>query len=208
MMTQFIPLAITTVFFIGIQVQRITACFTSTTIFAQLAFYIWTVECFFKTCFLFGSIALSYNKDFAEKMLAKSKDPSANKTYSGPIFWTLFYGSYGVGVGLKMILNGLRRRDREVERQREALLRIAKDMAPFPITTAGSLPGFSDVVPTEEEARRRLLRVRTWPRAIAAFLFSALMVDAIATFFDGERVVGLRCKPPRLIILLSQTFDT
>lgn len=209
MAARFAPMLITTVFFIGVQVQRIAACFTSTTVLAQLAFYIWTVECFFKTSILLGSIALmSFNKDFANKMIAKSKDPKTQTAYSGPMFWVMFYGSFGVGVGLRMILNELRRRDREVERQREALLRIAKDMPPFPITTARSLPGFSDVVLPEEEARRRLLRVRTRPRVITALFLALDSVDYTHALFNRERLAGLHCKPPMLILLLSQTVDT
>ncbi|KAF9537568.1 hypothetical protein EC957_007964 [Mortierella hygrophila] len=150
-MARFIAMIIPTVFFIGIQAQRITTCFTSTTFFAQLTFYIWTVECFFKTCILFGSIALlSFDKDFADKMAAKGNDPKANTADSEPMFWLLFYGSFCVGIGLRIVLNELRTRDREAERQREALLRIAKGMAPF--------PGSSGIVLTEEAARRQLIK--------------------------------------------------
>lgn len=196
LMTRIMPIAITTAFFIGIQVQRITACFTSTTILAQLAFYIWTVECFFKACILFGTIALlSFNKDFADKIEAIHNDSKLNvhAAYSsGPMFWVLFYGSFWAGIGLRMILNELRSRDREAERRREALLRIAKDMPPFPITTARALTGFSDVVLTEEDARGRLLRVRTWPRVVSALIHTISMVAFIEIMFNHERLAGLR----------------
>ncbi|KAF9130844.1 hypothetical protein BGX30_013344 [Mortierella sp. GBA39] len=182
-MARFRTMLVTTVFFTGIQVQRITTCFTSTTFLAQLTFYIWTVECLLKTCILFGSIALlSFDKDFADKIDNDFKADAAN---SEPMLWFLFFGSFCVGVGLRMILNELRTRDREAERQREALLRIAKGMAPF--------PGFSDVVLTEEAARRQLLRVRTWPRVITALLLWPIMVDAIMILSSSrEHVAGFR----------------
>ncbi|KAG9064510.1 hypothetical protein KI688_003700 [Linnemannia hyalina] len=89
-MARFRTMIFTTFFFIGIQVQRITTCFTSTTFLAQLTFYICTVECLFKTCVIFGSIALlSFDKDFEDKMKAIDNDFKANAANSEPMLWFL-----------------------------------------------------------------------------------------------------------------------
>ncbi|KAF8941830.1 hypothetical protein BGZ47_007148 [Haplosporangium gracile] len=181
----FMPMVVTTVFFVGIELQRIIACFTSTTILVQLAFYVWTVEGFLKVCILSASIALlSFNKDFADKMKARSRDPMAN-TRSGSVFWILFLGSFMVGVSLRMILNELRKRDREAERQKEALLRIEKDMPPFPITTANRAL-------MEGEAQKQLLRVRTWPRVFVGLNYALSLLDIIVDLLKSDKLAELR----------------
>lgn len=193
LVSQFTLWTIRSAFFIGIQMQRITACFTSTTILAQPAFYIWTVEFFFKICLLFGSIALlSINKDLRDEFQSQHHDAHIATDHSGyldTVFLVLYFGSVVVGVCLKLILNELRNRDKDVERQRESLLRIEKDMPPFPVTTAKSPAS------TLNNAQRQLQRVRTWPRVGAGLHFVlTTLATILQTVHNRDQVSDMPCK--------------
>ncbi|KAF9140085.1 hypothetical protein BG015_001797 [Linnemannia schmuckeri] len=196
-LARFLPMAIMTILFVGIQLQRLTVCFTSTTILVQLAFYVWAVECFLKVSILFGTIALlSFNKDFADKMKAKRRD-SREYFLPAPVLCILFYGTFVVGISLRMILNELRKRDWEAERQREALLRIEKDMPPFPITTANRAL-------MEKEAQKQLLRVRTWPRVFIGLYYAAELLDiANILLFKRDKLAELRWHVHLLNIVIT-----
>ncbi|KAG0271163.1 hypothetical protein BGZ95_001066 [Linnemannia exigua] len=90
-----------------------------------------------------------------------------------------FYVSFVVGVGLRMILNDLRKRDNEIQHQKELLLRLEKEMPPLPATTTTTkkYPSSStDRSLTESGVQRRLLRVRTWPRIITSLHFVVITV--------------------------------
>jgi hypothetical protein len=197
-MARFLPIFVKGVFFSGIQVQRITACFTSTTVLVQLAFYIWVVEFFLKGCMFFGTLALlSFNKDFAAKVKARSRDPMAKASrlyYSKPIFWILLIGSIVVGICLRMILNELRKRDKEAQSKKEALLRLDKDMPPFPITTAKSSTGSLGEVLTKEETQRRLLQVRSRPRIVTGLVLAINLYEIVERLFNREGFLEFQCK--------------
>lgn len=197
MMARFLPLLISGAFFTGIQMQRIAACFASTTILVQLAFYIWAVEFFLNFSLFFGSLAiLSTNKDFAAKMKAKSRDPMITDTlYSQTIFWLLHCGSIVIGISLRMILNELRKRDKEAQRQKEALLRLDQDMPPFPITTAKSSAGSLGEVLRKEEAQKRLLQVRSWPRIVTGVNRVIMLSEVVYRLaFNRDSFLKFQCK--------------
>ncbi|KAG0286993.1 hypothetical protein BGZ96_009014 [Linnemannia gamsii] len=189
MMARFVPMFISGVIFGGIQVQRIAACFASTTLLVQLTFYIWAVEFFLKFLLLFGSFALlAFNKDFAAKMKGKSLDMEKEAYYPQSLFWFLHCGLIVVGISLRMILNELRKRDKEAQRKKEAVLRLDQDMPPFPITTAKSSTGSVGEALRKEEAQKRLLQVRSWPRSVTRANLAMSMLDVVYSLaFDRSR---------------------
>ncbi|KAG0273121.1 hypothetical protein BGZ96_005007 [Linnemannia gamsii] len=78
-----------------------------------------------------------------------------------------------------MMLNELRKRDKEAQRKKEALLRLDQDMPPFPITTAKSATGSVSEVLKKEEAQKRLLQVRSWPRIVIGLTSMMNMLDIV-----------------------------
>ncbi|KAG0373160.1 hypothetical protein BGX24_012075 [Mortierella sp. AD032] len=188
-MARFTPIAVTVIFLCLVQLQRVAACFTSTTILVQLAFYIWAIEGVFKASLIVATIAtVSFYKDFNEKMQAWRLANSQGSHLSS-LIPVGFYVSFVVGVGLRMILNELRKRDNEIQYQRELRLRLEKDMPPLPATTTTkkSSSSFMDQILMESEVQIRLLRVRTWPRIVTGLRFVVLTVG---TFIVAPDILG------------------
>ncbi|KAG0286992.1 hypothetical protein BGZ96_009013 [Linnemannia gamsii] len=184
MIARFVPMFISGAIFGGIQVQRIAACFASTTILVQLAFYIWAIDLILRFLLFFASVALrAFNKDFAAKMEGISFGPTREDVLN-PLsdFWLLYSGMIVVGISLRMMLNELRKRDKEVQRKKEALLRLDQDMPPFPVTTGKSSTGSVGEVLRKEEAQKRLLQVRSWPRIVIGIISVIPMKDIVNGF--------------------------
>ncbi|KAF9084392.1 hypothetical protein BGX29_002572 [Mortierella sp. GBA35] len=168
LMAKFVPRAIFGSLSIAVDVQRIGACFTSTTVLVQLAFYLWAVECFFKSIVFFWTTAMVLlNKDYAKTLAAKAAKAKAAGFHG---LWSKFllFSILLVGFGLRMVLNELRKKDREAQLRREQVLELEKDMPPHPVTSAAA---FNAGLRSERvDAQKQLLRVRTWPRVVIGFL--------------------------------------
>ncbi|KAF9079958.1 hypothetical protein BGX23_002892 [Mortierella sp. AD031] len=156
LMAKFVPRAIFGSLSIAVDVQRIGACFTSTAVLVQLAFYLWAVECFFKSIVFFWTTAMVLlNKDYAKTLAAKAAKGRAAGFHG---LWSKFllFSILLVGFGLRMVLNELRKKDREAQLRREQVLELEKDMPPHPVTSAAA---FNAGLRSERvDAQKQLLR--------------------------------------------------
>ncbi|KAG0277267.1 hypothetical protein BGZ96_002926 [Linnemannia gamsii] len=89
-----------------------------------------------------------------------------------------------------MMLNGLRKRDKEAQHKKEVFLKLDQDMPPFPITTAKSSTGSVGEVLRKEDAQKRLLQVRSWPRIfIGVNLAITMLYTVYALAFERDGII-------------------